>query len=433
MGLFLPVYFVYLALHKIDSMKILPIHLDLFALIIFLGVAQGIFLGIFFLTGERVRSVSNRCLGWFNLALAAVSGEIFLNYTNYTFRLLWTGDFAEPFNFVLGPLFYFFVYSRLWKKLPRHWIWHLLPFAIWLINAVTWFYQPIEFKYNSYIDSQHPELAYIHADSYIDEDFTGLRRYINQMTLFSCLVYAILALITLWKSGRHKSTVHQVSGLTSLRLLSWLFALVPILISIVKPQFYRDVGDYLLATYVSVTIYVTSFLVMRGSDFLRTEPTKEPVVIEPELPVEPKKKYEKSALSEEVEEAVLAKLARLLQTGKPYLESDLSLPKLAERLNTSPHNLSQLLNDRLGQTFFDWLATHRIAEAQRLLNDPLTTNLKIDEIAERVGYNSPSAFHTAFKRLTNQTPAQYRESAAIRSAGLSTTESQASSRSARTS
>ncbi|GAB3983341.1 AraC family transcriptional regulator [Spirosoma terrae] len=388
-------------------MKVLPIHLDLFALIILLGVAQGIFLGIFFLTGERVRSVANRCLGLFNLALAAIVGEIFLNYTNYTFRVLWIGDFAEPFNFVLGPLFFFYVFSRIWQRLPRRWYLHLIPFAIWLVNAITWFYQPIEFKYNSYIDSQHPDLQPIHADLYIEEDFTGLRHLINEMTLLSCLIYAVLALITIRRANRLNVLY---PGLSSLRLLSWLFALVPILIVIIKPQFYRDVGDFLLATYVSLTIYTTSYLVMRGSNFFRSQPEPEPSAIETEpLPlVEPKRKYEKSSLSEELEEAVLARLNRLIDAEKPYLESDLSLPKLAERVNTSPHHLSQLLNDRLGVTFFDWLATYRIAEAQRLLNDTSTANLKIDEIAERVGYNSTSAFHTAFKRLTGQTPAQFR-------------------------
>ncbi|WP_338868356.1 helix-turn-helix transcriptional regulator [Spirosoma sp. SC4-14] len=389
-------------------MQTLPIHLDLFALVILLGVAQGLFLGVFFLTGERRKSLANRCLGLFTLAISSISGEIFLNYTNYTFRVLWMGDFAEPFNFVLGPLFYFFVYSRLWKRLPRYWQWHLVPFAIWLVNAVTWFYQPIEFKYNSYIDSQHPELPFIHSKPYIEEDFTGLRPYINELTLLSCLIYAILALITLQRASRQKTSGQAIFGFTSLRLLSWLFALVPVLIVVVKPQFYRDVGDFLLATYVSLTIYTMSYLVMRGSHFFQDDPLTESPITEPDVPAEPKKKYEKSALSEELEEAVLTRLNRLLDAEKPYLESDLSLPKLADRLNTSPHNLSQLLNDRLGMTFFDWLATHRIAEARRLLNDPVTTNLKIDEIAERVGYNSPSAFHTAFKRLTNQTPAQFR-------------------------
>ena len=390
-------------------MQTLPVHLDFFALIILLGVAQGVFLGVFFLTGERGQSVANRCIGWFTLALSAVSGEIFLNYTNYMFRLLWAGDFSEPLNFVLGPLFYFFVFSRLWHRLPRRWGWHLLPFAVWLANSATWFYQPVEFKYNSYIHSQHPELPYIPQQLYWHEDFTGLRDFINEMTLFSCVVYAGLSLLAIRNANQQNAGLRLLPQFKSLRFLSWVFALVPVLIVLIKPQFYQDVGDYLLAIYMAATIYTMSFLVMRGSDFFRNEPPAEPVSVEPLLPVEPRKKYGKSALSDEVEEAVLAKLTRLLETEKPYLASDLSLPKLAERLNTTPHHLSQLFNERLGQTFFDWLATHRIAEARQLLNDPATTHLKIDEIAERVGYNSPSAFHTAFKRLTNQTPAQFRE------------------------
>lgn len=397
-------------------MQILPVHLDLFALVIFLGVAQGLFLGIFFLVGERARSVANRCLGWFTLALVATSAEIFLNYTNYTFRVLWLVDVSEPLNFVLGPLFYLFVFSRLQQRLPRRWGWHFLPFVIWLVNALTWVYQPVEFKYNSYVNSQHPELPYISQQLYWEEDFTEMRHLINEMTLLSCVVYAVLALLAIRNSVRQGGLSQSSGRFSSLRLMSLLFALAPCLIALVKPQFYHDVGDYLLATYLAGVIYTMSFLVMRGSSFFGR---KSPRICRRfnrllshwpgrPTPAGPKKKYEKSALSEEVEEAVLAKLNRLLTVEKPHLQPDLSLPKLAQLLSTSPHHLSQVLNDRLGQTFFDWLATHRITEAQRLLNDPATAHLKIDEIAERVGYNSPSAFHTAFKRITNQTPAQFR-------------------------
>lgn len=392
-------------------MQTLPIHLDVFALVILLGVAQGMFLGGFFLSGSRGHSLANRCLGWFLLSLAAISAEIFLNYSNYMFRVLWLVNFGEPFNFVIGPLFYFFVFSRVRQHLPCRWGWHLLPFAIWVVNAATWLYQPLEWKYNSYIDSLHPELSLIPSRSYWSDDLTGMRPYINELTLLSCVVYAVLALLTLRNTSRQDARVRLSANHNTLRLLSWLFALVPILIVIIKPQFYEDLGDYLLATYMAVTIYATSFLVMRGSSFFNND-IASPLVEQPhfvvERPAEPKKKYEKSSLSEEVEEAVLQKLTRLMDEEKPYLESDLSLPKLASRLHTTPHHLSQLLNDRLDQSFFDLLAAYRIREAQRMLQDSAMTHLKIDEIAERVGYNSPSAFHTAFKRLTHQTPAQFR-------------------------
>jgi AraC-like DNA-binding protein len=267
------------------------------------------------------------------------------------------------------------------------------------------------FKYNSYIDSHHPELPFINpSPHYLPEDFTGLRAFVSEMTLLSLLVYVSLAVAEIWRAYRlsgHSLGSSQPPYLARLRNLATYMAVFPVLIVLIKPNYYHDLGDYMLACYITVTIYGTSLLVMSGSHFFRQEPMRPEPAEVAELP---KKKYEKSSLSEEVEENLLLKLNRLLTDEQPYLDSDLTLPKLAQRLNTSPHHLSQLLNDRLQQSFFDLLAQYRVQEAQRLLHAPTTSNLKIDEIAERVGYNSTSAFHTAFKRLTGQTPAQFRAS-----------------------
>lgn len=394
------------------TMQSLPLRFDLFALIILLGVAQGVFLGVSFLAGVRGQGVANRCLGLLMLALAGVLGEIWLEYTNYMFQTLIIIDFAEPFDFALGPLFFFFVFGRIHHRLPRQWGWHLIPFGIWLVNSITWLYQPITFKYNSYVSAWHPELSFIPTVHYItDDDFTGLRPYISELTLFSCLIYSAWSIWIIARIYKERNVSFwggsNNNSLSLLRSLSLLNAVFPFLIAVIKLQFYEDLGDHIIASYVTLTIYATSFMVLRGSSFFRHQPT---VPIPSSIPpvVEPKKKYEKSALSPEVEDAILTKLKHLTITEKPYLDSNLSLPKLADRLGTSSHYVSQVLNDRLGQTFFDWLAAHRIAEAQQLLNDPATTHLKIEEIAERVGYNAPSAFHTAFKRIAGQTPASFR-------------------------
>lgn len=391
-------------------MKTPPLHLDLFALIILLGVAQGVWLGFFFLTGSRGRDVANRALGWLMLGLSAIIGEMFLCYSNYMFELLPLVNFSEPFNFVMGPLFFLFVFTRIRGHLPRYWPWHLIPFLLWSVNAISWLYQPIEFKYNSYLESWHPELPFIAEPTrYLPEDFLHLRDYINELTLVSCLVYNILSLVVIGRAYRragHSIWQSTPTQLAALRNQTLLFSVLPLLILIIKPRFHEDLGDYWLACYLTLMIYSTSLRVMSGSTLYRPEPIPPPGPQE-SVP-EPKRKYEKSSLSEEVEAAVLQKLTRLMDDEKAYLQSDLSLPKLAARLNTTPHHLSQLLNDRLAQSFFDLLASYRIREAQQLLQNPATANLKIEEIAERVGYNSTSAFHTAFKRLTGQTPAQFR-------------------------
>ena len=397
-------------------MQTLPIHLDLFALVILLGVAQGIFLGVFFLTGQRGRTVTNRCLGWLMLALSAVIGEMFLCYSNYMFRVLAIVDFSEPFNFGMGPLFFGFVFARIQGRLPRWWGWHFLPAGLWGINAISWLYQPVAVKYNNYLSAYHPELPLAaEPPYYLPEDFFSLREYIDELTLVSCLVYNVMALVLIQRAYRQAGRTfwaHSPVRLAHLRNLSLLFLVLPALIVIIKPQFHEDLGDYLLACYLTVVIYATSIWVMASSSFFAPEPEPQPTPAEPED--EPRKKYGKSSLSEEVEVAILQKLTRLMDEQKPYLQRDVSLTKLAGLLNTSPHHLSQLLNDRLDQNFFDLLATYRVRAAQQLLSDPATAHLKIDEIAGRVGYNSTSAFHTAFKRLTNQTPAQFRDQPTVR-------------------
>ena len=56
------------------------------------------------------------------------------------------------------------------------------------------------------------------------------------------------------------------------------------------------------------------------------------------------------------------------------------------------------------------LASYRVEEAKTILRTELGKKLTIEEIAEQVGYNSKSAFNTAFKKFALQTPSEYRES-----------------------
>ena len=52
------------------------------------------------------------------------------------------------------------------------------------------------------------------------------------------------------------------------------------------------------------------------------------------------------------------------------------------------------------------VAEYRVGEAKKLLKDQ--PNIKVEEIAEQVGYNSKSSFNTVFKKLTGSTPSEFR-------------------------
>lgn len=111
-------------------------------------------------------------------------------------------------------------------------------------------------------------------------------------------------------------------------------------------------------------------------------------------------------LTSEQQKEVLKKLNHILNTEKPFLKSDFSLPQLADRLRLSVHVVSQVINESLGKSFFEMTAEYRVEAAKQLLKDQ--PNIKIEEIAEQVGYNSKSSFNTAFKKLTGMTPSEFR-------------------------
>jgi AraC-like DNA-binding protein len=137
--------------------------------------------------------------------------------------------------------------------------------------------------------------------------------------------------------------------------------------------------------------------VIRQSDFFRLGEEAKPV-----------KKYEKSTLTDEIQDQTLARLEILMQE-KIVFERRFFFALASQKLGVSPHHLSQILNESLGQSFFDYAAQWRIAEAKKLLVSSENQHIKIEEIAEMVGYNSKSAFNTAFKKIVGQTPSQYRK------------------------
>jgi AraC-like DNA-binding protein len=128
-----------------------------------------------------------------------------------------------------------------------------------------------------------------------------------------------------------------------------------------------------------------------------------------EVAVQPAKKYEKSTLTSERSEFYLKKLLSIMETEKPYTDGDLTLSKLASKLSISAHHLSQIINERLKQNFFDFVNTYRVAEAKRKLVDPAKKHYSLLAIAEEVGFNSKSAFNVAFKKQTNMTPSEFRK------------------------
>jgi two-component system response regulator YesN len=90
-----------------------------------------------------------------------------------------------------------------------------------------------------------------------------------------------------------------------------------------------------------------------------------------------------------------------------YHREDLSLLEAAEHVNLSPQHLSRIFKNKMGITFVDYLTKVRINKAVELLGDD---ELKMYEIAERIGYSTQHYFSSVFKKEMGISPIDYRTS-----------------------
>ncbi len=105
--------------------------------------------------------------------------------------------------------------------------------------------------------------------------------------------------------------------------------------------------------------------------------------------------------------AILQELDTLMSREQLFREPDLNLAGLAARLKLSHHQLSELVNTRLGMGFSRYLREQRVKEARRLLLDK--PSLSVLSVSLEAGFSSQSAFYDAFREITGMTPGKYRE------------------------
>jgi AraC-like DNA-binding protein len=121
-----------------------------------------------------------------------------------------------------------------------------------------------------------------------------------------------------------------------------------------------------------------------------------------------KAKYGTSTLREVDVDACLKKLHSLMTESNLYQNEDLSLGSLAEAVGVSSHQLSELINSRLGMGFHRYLREHRIAAAKALLL--ASPSQSILSVSMETGFRSQSSFYAAFKEVTGRSPGDYRKS-----------------------
>jgi two-component system response regulator YesN len=98
-----------------------------------------------------------------------------------------------------------------------------------------------------------------------------------------------------------------------------------------------------------------------------------------------------------------------VQKIKAYIElhydENISLKSIASEFYMNPVYVGQLFKKKYGIYFNEFLLNIRIVEAKKLLRQ---TDMRIYEIAEKVGFNNADYFVTQFEKVKQMTPTEYR-------------------------
>lgn len=102
-----------------------------------------------------------------------------------------------------------------------------------------------------------------------------------------------------------------------------------------------------------------------------------------------------------------AKLSRLMDQEKPFLNPKLTLGLLAELAETNPHTLSKVINEGFEVNFNDFVNSYRVDTFKDRAKDPANQHLTLLAVALEVGFNSKTAFNRSFKKLAGSTPREW--------------------------
>jgi AraC-like DNA-binding protein len=295
---------------------------------------------------------------------------------------VWIQQFSLPAIYILGPLIYWFArfsLQRDFKIRPKNLL-HLAP-AMASIGAII------------FAILRFPPWETGFLPGYF---YNSITFWIGAAGSFLFLGYIvgtgrIIKSSLIWKGKILKN--EPAALVTVFFFLFFSFAWIADIVSIVtNNKLFLEITMLLL----TVTITFLFLVNFKYPDFYHTiQDTIE------------KEKQRRSYIDYLETDRVQSELHNLMSREKLFLDEDITLPQLAEKLGITTHQLSQLLNDRLNKNFNTFVNEYRVEMAKELLTED--TERTVLSVAYDVGFKSKSSFNAVFLKYTGTTPTQYRK------------------------
>lgn len=348
----------------------------------------GFFIALILNLRKRTDRVANALIGLFVLMHSFFLIHTTLYVSNYTLYFPHTQNMSTFLSFLYGPVLYFY-FKRItenytFKKID---LLHLLPTLGFIIVFLPIYSLSAEEKLKIMLGiGQYDEHPYL--------------EYVTTIKLTSLMVYGYYTLKLYLKNAKKsaKKTPKKVRLQKMIMIIHGVYAITYTLygINIMTLGFSGPIFNIQFFAMAALVLYVGYIAYANPQVLVGTvKVIKEEVV-----------KYKNSGLTTSFSTELKEELIRLLEVEKVYRQNSIKLETIAEKLGTTRHNASQVINEHFNLNFFELINKYRVEEAMELLKSN-KDNLNIIDIAYEVGYNNKVTFNKSFKRFSNLTPSQF--------------------------
>ena len=364
--------------------------------ILYIGISQTLVAGIL-IALKKPRMMANQILAALLLLICIEMIIVLINEALldlYTIRVL-------PYTY--GPLLLLYARFMTSEKpsFNMHFLWHFVPFFIFLIASLVFIDQPV----------MNGTKEFLAGDRFFSFRIIYAVAFFVSITSYSVATFVEIR--------RHQKHLMEVVSYSSGKItLQWLTGLSITFYAGYVVMFIFG-GVDILVDFMPFDPYETSFIGLTILTFLFTifgfhQPSIfEEVVREHDLAIESnsgeseQKKYARSGLKKKDVARYIKLLENHLEKDKPYKDRALTIFDLSDQLQIPRHFLSEVINEHLGKNFYTLVNEYRLEEVKKRMLDPAFKHLTILAIAYDAGFNSKSSFNTIFKQKTGMTPSQY--------------------------